>query len=193
MNYIPRREWLESHCKYESVQQKDPASYPFLYGRYAFTQASIEPANDIHILLDLFERFTSFPLVISGNWFANSYAEALYFKYHQQQSVHLLDATIQERVLNMLRSNCYIYIEPNHLSTRNTALAESMYLQLPILAYASEANIAITSQKAIYYKNASELLSALRSLHPARVSEIGNMMKIVIEGKLNANVPHMIK
>jgi hypothetical protein len=185
MNYIPRREWLVSHCKYEPVQQKDPINYPFLYGRYAFTQATIEPANDIHILLDLFERFTNFPLVISGNWFANSYAEALYIKYHQQQSVHLLDAAIQERVLNMLRSNCYVYLEPNHLSTRNTALAESMYLQLPVIAYASDTNLAITTGKAIYYKTTSELLLALRALHPAKASELGFTMKSVIEEKLN--------
>ncbi|MBR2648963.1 MAG: glycosyltransferase [Sediminibacterium sp.] len=189
MSFIPRREWLETHCKPERVQQKDSIHYPFLYGRYAFTQTSIEPENDIHILLDLFERFTYFPLVISGNWYANSYAEALFIKYNLFQSVHLLDTVMPERVLNMLRSNCYVYIEPNHIAAKNTALAESMYLQLPTIAYASETNMEITNHKAMYYKTPAELLAALQSLHPAKASKLGHTMKKVIEEKLNEATP----
>ncbi|MBX9733837.1 MAG: glycosyltransferase [Chitinophagaceae bacterium] len=188
MNFIPRREWLETHCKPERVQQKDSIHYPFLYGRYAFTQTYIEPENDIHILLDLFERFSQFPLVISGNWYANSYAEALYIKYNLCQSVHLLDTVMPERVLNMLRSNCYVYIEPNHIAAKNTALAESMYLQLPTIAYASETNLQITNHKAMYYKTPAELLEALKSLHPAKATQLGHTMKKVMEEKLNESI-----
>lgn len=183
---IPSIEWLEHHCKNEPVQQKDALLYPFLYGPYAFSSTCIEPQNDIHILLDFFERQADFPLVICGNWRANSYAEALYFKYCHHHSVQLLPIITDVRVFNMLRSNCHVFIEPASSDIQARLLYEAMYMQLPLVVYASARNIRTTLNNALYYKTTSDLRMVLQSMHANKKMEIG----VALRNQLNKLIEH---
>lgn len=175
---------LQKNCFKEVIQHKDHAAYPFLYGKYALMITTLEPENDIHTLLDCFEQFNQYPLVIVGNWKQNAYTQALYQKYEQYRSLYLLDPLIQLRTLNMLRANCYVYIDAYRTLDETASLIEAMYLQLPIIAFDSLYNKTLTSYKAMYYKSPSELLEALKLLHPTKAVENGAVMKQVIEQKL---------
>ncbi|HJV20713.1 MAG TPA: glycosyltransferase [Sediminibacterium sp.] len=178
--------YLQNHCTKEVITPRDHITYPFLYGKYALLTTPVLPGNDIHVVLDSFLKFAEYPLVICGEWEANSYAEALYAKYNKNHAIHLLNRVKDLRTMNMLRSNCYVYIDAFYQPDYNTSLIEAMYMQLPILAFASHYNINLTSNKAMYYKMPTELLAALKSLHPTKAAELGSTMKEVISRKINA-------
>jgi len=184
--YTASPTYLQNHCNKEVITPRDHIAYPFLYGKYALLTTPVLPGNDIHVVLDAFLKFAEYPLVICGDWEDNSYAEALYTKYNRNHAIHLLNTVKDLRTLNMLRSNCYVYIDAFYQPDHNTSLIEAMYMQLPILAFASHYNINLTSNKAMYYKMPTDLLAALKSLHPTKAAEIGNTMKEVISTKINA-------
>lgn len=184
--YTSSPAYLQNHCNKEVITPRDHITYPFLYGKYALLSTPVLPGNDIHVVLDCFLKFAEYPLVICGDWEGNSYAEALYAKYNKNHAIHLLDKVKDLRTRNMLRSNCYVYIDAFYQPDHNTSLIEAMYMQLPILAFASHYNINLTSNKAMYYKMPTELLAALKSLHPTKAAEIGSTMKEVISSKINA-------
>ncbi|MDD2793403.1 MAG: glycosyltransferase [Sediminibacterium sp.] len=184
--YTASLTYLQNHCNKEVITPRDHITYPFLFGKYALLTTPVLPGNDIHVVLDVFSKFTEYPLVICGDWKNNSYAEALYTKYSNNHAIHLLDTVKDMRTLNMLRSNCYVYIDAFYQPDHNTSLIEAMYMQLPVLAFASHYNINLTSNKAMYYKMPTELLAALKSLHPTKAAEIGSTMKEVISNKINA-------
>ena len=182
--HVITQDYLHKYCTKEVVTSNDHQNYPFLYGKYALLTSPIEPSNDIHVILETFLKFSEYPIVICGDWKANSYAEALYEKYSQNKAIHLLEIITDHRILNMLRSNCYVFLDAYYQPNNDWSLIEAMYMQLPVIAYASPYNFNLTSNKAMYYKMPTELLEALKSLHPTKASEIGKSMKEVIHGKI---------
>jgi glycosyltransferase involved in cell wall biosynthesis len=180
---------LNNRCKYELIGNKDHILYPFLFGRYAFMDTEILPENDIHLILDCFTRKGEYPLVAIGNWRANAYAEALIEKYAQNPTLILLNFFSETRLLNMFRNNCYVYIDSNHQPNYRTSLIEAMYMQLPIIAYASSYNVNLTSKKALLFKNSSELLFALKSLHPTKAAQMGLTLRAELEIKMKQARP----
>lgn len=175
---------LSTICKKEVIHHKDHTRFSFLFGKYAMMITDLEPENDIHLLFDLFESNVSYPLVVIGHWESSPYSQALYDKYNTYQLLHLIEPTIPLRTLNMLRTNCYIYIDAHHDSSEHDSLLEAMYLQLPIIAYASNYNKKMTDEKAIYFKRPAELLHALKILHPYKIAENGAAMKAIIDKKI---------
>ncbi len=152
------------HCNKEAISANDLTKYPFLYGKYAFKVARIEPENNIHLILETFERFTQYPIVIIGNWNSSKYGQLLKEKYSKCPSMYLVDPIYAPRELNVIRSNCYIYIHGHSAGGTNPSLVEAMNLELPILAYNVSFNTATTANKAMYFKTSDDLLGVLKSL-----------------------------
>lgn len=175
---------LSDHCLHEIIQTKDHTSFPFLYGKYALMITDPEPENDIHIVFDGFEKFNQYPIIAIGNWKANAYGQAIYERYQNSYLIKLIDPQIQLRTLNMLRTNCFIYIDSHHLEDKSASLVEAMYMQLPIIAYASEYNKAITQNNAMFFKHSNELIDILCSLHPTKAANNGALMKQTINSQL---------
>lgn len=166
-----------ARCIHEKVQTKDHQSYPFLYGKYALMNTDPIPENDIHIVFDCFKQLNKYPLVAIGNWQANHYAKTLSAKYASCKLIQLLDDTIGTRMYNMLRSNCFVFIDANHQNTDSTILLEAMYMQLPIISYASKMNQTLTNHQGWYYRNGIELNNLLKSLHTTNTTQNGMEMK----------------
>ncbi len=168
------------------ILAKDHTRFSFLYGKYALMITALEPENDLHLIFDLFESNVEYPLIAVGNWNSSPYSQALYAKYKNHKHLHLIEPQTQLRTLNMLRSNCYIYIDAHHHVDERNSLIEAMFLQLPVIAFASTYNKKLTENKAIYYKSASDLFLALKSLHPAITSENSTDMKYIIDQKIES-------
>jgi hypothetical protein len=175
---------LRNHCYHEIIQTKDHTIFPFLYGKYALMITEPEPENDIHIVFDGFEKFNQYPIIAVGNWKANAYGQALYERYQNSYLIKLIDPQIQLRTLNMLRTNCFIYIDSHHQEDKSASLIEAMYMQLPIIAYASDYNMAITQNNGMFFKHSSELIEILCSLHPTKAANNGVLMKQSISSQL---------
>lgn len=175
---------LHEQCTHEIIQAKDHTLFPFLYGKYALMMTDAEPENDIHIVFESFIRLNHFPLVAVANWKATAYGQTLLDRYQNNYLIKMLDPQIQLRTLNMLRTNCFIYIDSYHQTDETYSLLEAMYMQLPILAYESEYNKKLTGNGAFYFKTMIDLLLILQSLHPMKAYSNGALMKQLFNSQL---------
>jgi len=152
------------HVKYEPLSNELVSKYSFLKEKYAFKVARIEPENNIHLILEAFSEFKDLNLVMVGNWDKNRYGQELRKKYHSFSNIFLLDPIFDQKILNAIRSNCFVYIHGHGAGGTNPSLVEAMYLGLPIIAYGVEFNKVTTQHKACYFMNKNELLKLLNEI-----------------------------
>jgi len=167
------------HAKIEPLDDRILELYPFFKNNYAFKVCRIEPENNIHLILEAFSEFKDLNLVMVGNWDKNRYGQELRKKYHSCSNIFLLDPIYDQKILNAIRSNCFVYIHGHSAGGTNPSLVEAMYLGLPIIAYGVEYNKVTTQYKALYFMNKSELLKLLDEIISNRdlLSRIGHEMR----------------
>lgn len=160
-----------------TIKEEDSRQYDFLKGKYAFSVCRIEPENHIHVLTDAMSRQTELPLVIVGNWNNSEYGRQLREQYAQFSHIHLLDPIYEKTALNLLRSNCYLYLHGHSAGGTNPSLVEAMNLQLPILAFDVGYNRETTEDEAMYFSTAQGLLHIIQQMTPARAAQMAQSMK----------------
>lgn len=165
------------HAQFEPLDEKILDSFPFLKERYAFKVCRIEPENNVEMVLDTFRDYRRLNLVLVGNWHSNSYALALKKKYSSDTNIFLLDAIYDKKILNQLRSNCYVYIHGHSAGGTNPSLVEAMYLGLPIFAYDVSYNRATTMNRAKYFRDKKELINLLSNTDLVTLKNIGKDME----------------
>ncbi|MGQ9847387.1 MAG: glycosyltransferase [Bacteroidales bacterium] len=145
--------------------------------KYACQVCRIEPENNIHLILEVFSEYTDLDIVIIGNWTNSDYKRGLKKIYECFENIHLLDPIYEQRILNQIRSNCYIYIHGNSAGLTNSSLVEAMYLGLPIFSYAVRYNRETTENKAKYFNNKEELIALLKNCDEKNLAIIARYMK----------------
>lgn len=163
------------------AELKDYQKYPFLKNKYAFSVARIQPDNNIDLILEGFILKQDIPLVFVGNWNNSSYGIALKKRYENTTNIYLFDAIYDQQELNLLRSNCQIYIHGHSAGGTNPALVEAMNLELPILAFASGFNEYTTENKALYFSTSDDLFNCLNSIDELKLNEMRKEMKEIAE------------
>jgi glycosyltransferase involved in cell wall biosynthesis len=143
-------------------------AYPFLKEQYAFTVCRIEPENNIHVILEAFVN-TSQTLVIVGNWNASDYGKQLKIKYGSQENIKLLHPIYEQRALDVIRSNAYLYMHGHSAGGTNPSLIEAMHLNLPVFAFDVSFNRATTENAAFYFSDAQSLNALINSTNPADI------------------------
>lgn len=157
-------------------EEEDLVNYPFLREPYAFKVARIEPENNIHLVLEAFAA-SGKVLVIVGNWNKSLYGKELKENFSDYQNIHILDPIYDQRSLDLLRSNCRIYVHGHSAGGTNPSLVEAMYLELPILAFDVSYNKATTENKAVYFKTVAELQQRLYDINMSELYRIRRDMK----------------
>jgi len=155
--------------------------YPFLNNEYAFIVTRIQADNNIEMILAAFSKQTKIPLVMVGNWNNSTYSKNLRLKYNNLKNLILLDAIYDRLELDILRSNCTLYVHGHSAGGTNPSLVEAMYLGLPIFAFASGYNEYTTENKAIYFKDANQLTVLVNNYTMLNLSALGNKMKSIAE------------
>ena len=150
--------------------------YPFLAGKYAFKVCRIEPENNIHLVLEAFDRQADMPLVLVGNWENSAYGRQLRRQYAGSRNLHLLDPIYHQKTLNSLRSNCTLYVHGHSAGGTNPSLVEAMYLGLPVAAFDVSYNRITTGQQACYFDSAGELSELLSGLQDEKLQTMGSDM-----------------
>lgn len=163
-------------------------NYPFLNSEYAFTVTRIQSDNNIDMILDAFLQVTGLPLVIVGNWDNSEYGIKTKAAYLGKQNVFLLDAIYDRDKLDILRSNCTVYIHGHSAGGTNPSLAEAMYLALPVFAFASGYNEHTTGNKARYFKNEGELVSLVNDYKSIQLKEMGENLKKIADDEYRWSV-----
>lgn len=169
-------EYGADHVEKIAVSDKVNAQYPFLNGKYAFSVCRIEPENNLHIILDAFSKQNIFPLIIVGNWKSSKYGLDLLEKYATMDHVHLIDPIYDQKILNQMRSNAYVYIHGHSAGGTNPSLVEAMFLGLPIFAYGVNYNIETTENCAFYFLNSMELQKLIKNIDDNYLKSIGEKM-----------------
>jgi glycosyltransferase involved in cell wall biosynthesis len=155
--------------------------YPFLENEYAFNVARIQPDNNINLILDSFGDQDQLPIVMVGNWSNSSYGIKTKAAYRDKKNLILLDAIYDRDELDMLRSNCKLYIHGHSAGGTNPGLVEAMFLGLPVFAYASGYNEYTTENKALYFKNKDELVSLIQGYKDLDLETIANNLKFIAD------------
>lgn len=140
----------------EASTTNDIKEYPFVKSKYAFAVCRIQPDNNIIMQLEAFKN-VSMPFVMVGNFKDSDFGVRTKANYSKHPNLILLDAIYDTQTLNMLRSNCALYIHGHSAGGTNPSLVEAMHLGLSICAYASGYNEATTHGLAQYFKDEASL------------------------------------
>lgn len=149
---------------------------------YAFKVCRIEPENNIRLILDAFSN-SSLPLVIIGNWSNNRYGRNLKEDFKGKKNIYLIDPIYDQNILNQIRSNCILYLHGHSAGGTNPALVEAMNLGLPVFTFDCAYNRATTLNKAIYFKNVSELNELINKTSNETLKTLGETMYQIAKEK----------
>lgn len=114
--------------------------------------------------MQAFSESNNRQLVYIGNWNKNKYSRTIKDKFESHKNIVLLNAIYDINVLNLIRSNCTIYVHGHSVGGTNPTLVEAMYIGLPILAYDVDFNRATTQNKVIYFKDTKQLQNSTELL-----------------------------
>ncbi|MBO9497168.1 DUF1972 domain-containing protein [Thalassotalea sp. G20_0] len=126
---------------------------------YAFSLCRIEPENNVHIALEAFAQ-SGKPLKFVGNWNNSDYGKSLKLQYSDYSNIELIDPIYDVEQLFKLRARCSYYIHGHSAGGTNPSLVEIMHFAKPLIAFDCNYNRATTEDKAIYFRNAEELIAA---------------------------------
>jgi len=172
-------EYGGDHTLKVKPNQKDKLEFTFLSRPYAFKVCRIEPENNVHEVLEAFSRLPKYLLVIVGNWNNSEYGAEIRKKYEVFANIILLDPIYNQRKLDLLRGNAFIYIHGHSAGGTNPSLVEAMYLGLPIVAYGVSYNKTTTENKAFYFKDNNDLKLLIENSTVAELKAMGNEMESI--------------
>ena len=169
------------HVNKEPLRDKDKDQYAFLNDKYAFKVCRIEPENNLDIILEAFSFYNSLPIVIVGNWSNSPYGLGLRQRYQKYQNIYMLDPIYNQKNLDSLRSNCFIYIHGHSAGGTNPSLVEAMFLGLPVIAFGASYNRETTHNQSIYFENKQQLISIIEDLDKIDLKNIAKSMKSIAD------------
>ena len=157
-------------------ENNDLEKYDFLSSPYAFSVARIQSDNNIELLLESFDENSPYSFVFVGNWNNSFYGKSIKEKYRNLPNLILIDAIYNQRELNLLRSNCFIYLHGHSAGGTNPALVEAMNLGLTVFAFDNNFNRYTTDNKAFYFKDSFSLKILLSNITPESATANSNSM-----------------
>ncbi|MFE3847469.1 DUF1972 domain-containing protein [Flavobacterium sp. LB3P45] len=172
-------EYGADHTLEVKPEENDYIKYPFLKQKYAVKVCRIEPENNVHLVLDAFEKSNGMNLVLVGNWNNSVYGKQLKEKYANIKNIFLFDPIYNQREIDLIRGNASLYIHGHSAGGTNPSLVEAMYLGLPIISYGVSYNKTTTESKAIYFFNTEELLNHLDTISENVLKNLRKEMKSV--------------
>lgn len=138
--------------------------YPFLKEEYYVAVARAQIDNNLHIMLEAFEKMPKKKLVLVSNFKVSDYGQKLYEQYKDKYSnIVLIPGIYDKRELNAVRSNATAYIHSHSRCGTPPSLCEAMNLGLPIISYNAEVNHEVTKDLAFFFDNPEDLVNIVES------------------------------
>ena len=144
---------------------------------YSMGLCRIEPENNVHVILEAFEKAKQ-PLLFIGNWTKSDYGRSLNEKYKDSKYIKINPAIYDLEILNVLRSNCRLYLHGHSAGGTNPSLVEAMFFGVPIIAFDCIYNRESTENKANYFSSADDLQNLIQEPAKDFSANAENMMEI---------------
>ena len=129
---------------------------------YSLGICRIEPENNVHTILEAYEKSPDRQLVFIGNWQKSEYGRNLLEKYKDFSNIELLSAVYDLKKLYVLRNNCSLYLHGHSAGGTNPSLVEAMFFAKPIIAFDCIYNRESTENKADYFHSSEELINIIK-------------------------------
>ncbi|MDR3060581.1 MAG: DUF1972 domain-containing protein [Dysgonamonadaceae bacterium] len=156
--------------------------FPFVKGKYAVSVSRAQIDNNLHLLLETFEHFSEYKLVLISNWNISNYGKDLFIKYKDNPNMILLDAIYDKDTLDFIRGNAYIYIHTHSRCGTAPSLVEAMNLGRAIVSYDVPTNRETTQDQAFFFSDRESLVKILEELDEEKIkSNEKQMLKIASE------------
>lgn len=138
--------------------------YPFVNDVYAVSVSRAQLDNNIHLVLEAFENFDAYKIVLISNWNISQYGIDLKEKYSNHPNMILLDAIYNKDELDYLRGNALVYIHSHSRCGTAPSLVEAMCLKNAIISYDVPTNRETTKNKAVFFSSAHSLEEELNKI-----------------------------
>jgi len=177
-------EYGGNHAVYSIINDEILNEYPFLNKTYDLSVSRAQHDMNIHLLIDAYKLVPKRTLVVVSNWNISEYGKNLYKTYiNKYQNIILLNAIYDQSKLNVIRSNCELYIHSHSLCGTAPSLVEAMSLNLPVVAFDVPTNRSTTENKTLYFKNESDLVDLLNGITNSKLQEIRVLMSEIAKNR----------
>lgn len=157
--------------KIDAEDKRFANKYSFVNNKYALSVSRAQLDNNIHLVLEAFEKFEDYKIVLVSNWSISKYGIELKEKYKNHKNMILLDAIYDKVELDFIRSNAYVYIHSHSRCGTAPSLVEAMNLENAIISYDVPTNRETTKNNALFFRDSVSLVSQLKSLSEEKISK----------------------
>lgn len=170
-------EYGGDHVNKKRITDDTKRKYKFTQNSYDLSISRAQVDNNLHMLLQAYEKIPERVLVIISNWAVSDYGINLKNKYLDKfENIKILDAIYDINELDILRSNASLYIHSHSQCGTAPSLVEAMNYKIPIICFDVDTNRATTEGKSEYFSNEKELIVLVKNIKPTRLLELGNEM-----------------
>lgn len=162
--------------KIDSDDARFAERYSFVKDKYAISVSRAQLDNNIHVVLEAFELFNNFKLVVVSNWNISKYGKDLKQKYINNSNVILLDAIYDKQELDYLRGNAYVYIHSHSRCGTAPSLVEAMCLKQAIISFDVPTNHETTKGEAIFFHDSNSLKAILKNINAEKINFLKTKM-----------------
>jgi len=155
--------------KIDTEDKRFANKYSFVKDKYAVSVSRAQIDNNIHIVLEAFESFQDYKIVLVSNWSISKYGIDLKEKYTNHPNMILLDAIYDKDELDYVRGNAALYIHSHSRCGTAPSLVEAMNLENAIVSFDALTNRETTKNKATYFSTAKELQNVLNNLDDSQI------------------------
>lgn len=129
---------------------------------YFLVVARPEPENQIHVLLDAYERSERhLPMLVLGGFDANLYGRELKAKHPE---AHFAGAVYDAEALDALRRRSALYLHGHSVGGTNPSLIEAMAAGALVVAHDNRFNRWVMGEGGLYFHAAADLTRCLDSV-----------------------------
>ena len=93
----------------------------------------------------------------------------------------MLDPIYNQKDIDVLRSNCFIYIHGHSAGGTNPSLVEAMFLELPIISFDVSYNRETTHNQSMYFDSKQQLIDILKGLDKIDLKADAQSMKCIAD------------
>jgi len=146
--------------------------YPFVNEKYAVSVSRAQVDNNIHIVLEAFEHFNDYKIVLVSNWDISNYGKVLKDTYKGHPNMILLDAIYDKEELDFVRGNAFLYIHSHSRCGTAPSLVEAMNLELAVLSFDVPTNRETTKNEALYFSDVESLQNILSTISEVQINNL---------------------